>query len=115
MDARIEYIFREEMKGDTSYQETENPITLFFGGRSYGRTQVREAWNNGIKKGIEIGLNRASLEGQKVELNKNMSNQRHIDFFKEFCELSTKYKCAVQYHPAMGMVIIDRSPEEEWH
>lgn len=115
MDARIDYIFHQEMKDDTSFQEKENPFTLIFGGRNYSKNQVRETWHNGIKKGIEIGLMRASLEGQMVELNKSIDNERHLNFFKEFCTLSEKYECYIQYHPQTGMVIIDRNREEEWH
>ena len=71
MDLRIEQIFAEEMEGDTSFQEHETILSLLFGTIKYSKQEMRETWNRGIKLGIKIGLDRASLEGQRIELNHN--------------------------------------------
>ena len=108
MNIRIEHIFREEMKGDTSFQEKENRLSLLFGTNKYSKQEMRETWNRGIKHGIEIGLRKASLEGQKIELNNNTTNQNHKEFLEKFYQLANEYKCAIQYHPKYGMIIINR-------
>ena len=42
MDLRIENIFREEMKGDTSFQDKETVLGALFGGKLYSKTDMRE-------------------------------------------------------------------------
>ena len=108
MDLRIEYIFREEMKGDTSFQEREGGLSLLFGTHKYSKQQMRGTWERGIKLGIEIGLRKASLEGQRIELNNNTPDGKHKEFLEKFYQLAAEYKCAVQYHPEVGMVIVAR-------
>lgn len=108
MDSRIEHIFREEMEGDTSFQEKESGLSILFGTNKYSKVEMRETWVRGIKHGIEIGLRRASIEGQKIELNHNTTNEKHKEFIEKFYQLAAEYKCAVQYHPQAGMVIVDR-------
>ena len=108
MDIRIENIFQEAMKGDTSFQERESGLNLLFGGTKYSKHEMRETWNNGIKLGIEIGLNRASLEGQRIELNHNTPEGKNKEFLEKFYKLAEEYKCAIQYHPQIGMVVLDR-------
>ncbi len=108
MDLRIETIFAEQMKGDTSFQEKESGLSLLFGGTSYNKHEMRETWDNGIKYGIEIGLNVASLEGQKIELNHNTPDGKNKEFLEKFYRLAEEYKCAIQYHPQKGMVVLDR-------
>ena len=108
MDLRIETIFAEEMKGDTSFQEKESGLSLLFGGSSYSKHDMRKTWDLGIKHGIEIGLNRASLEGQKIELNHNTKDDKNKEFLEKFFKLAEEYKCAIQYHPQIGMFVLDR-------
>jgi hypothetical protein len=108
MDIRIENIFAEEMKGDTSFQERESGLSLLFGGTKYDKHEMRETWDSGIKLGIEIGLNRASLEGQRIELNHNALEGKNKEFLEKFYKLAEEYKCAIQYHPQIGMVVLDR-------
>jgi len=108
MDLRIETIFEEQMKGDTSFQEKESGLSLFFGGTSYNKHEMRETWDSGIKHGIEIGLNVASLEGQKIELNYNTPDGKNKEFLEKFYRLAEEYKCTIQYHPQKGMVVLDR-------
>ncbi len=108
MDLRIEHIFREEMQGDTSFQEKESGLSLLFGTHKYSKQEMRETWDRGIKQGIEIGLRKASLEGQQIELNNNTTNERHKEFLEKFYQLAAEYKCAIQYHPEVGMVVIAR-------
>ena len=106
MDLRIEQIFREEMQGDISFQEKESTLSLLFGTNKYSKQEMRETWDRGIKHGIEIGLRKASLEGQRIELYHNTGNENHKEFLDKFYQLAAEYKCAIQYHPVLGMVVI---------
>ena len=108
MDLRIDNIFREQMKGDTSFQDKESPLPLIFGSTKYNKLEMRETWDSGIKHGIEIGLNVASLEGQKIELNTNTPEGKNKEFLEKFYKLASEYKCAIQYHPQKGMIVLDR-------
>ncbi len=108
MDLRIEHIFRETMQGDTSFQEKDSGLSLLFGIHKYSKQEMRETWDRGIKHGIEIGLRKASLEGQIIELNHNTTNEAHKKFLEKFYKLAAEYKCAVQYHPEVGMVVVAR-------
>lgn len=108
MDLRIEHIFNEEMKGDTSFQERKSTLSMLFGRTKYSKQEMRATWNSGIKHGIEIGLRKASLDGQRIELNANMKNEKHKEFLEKFYQLADEYKCAVQYHPKFGMIIVAR-------
>ena len=69
---------------------------------------MRETWDSGIKHGIEIGLNVASLEGQKIELNTNTPEGKNKEFLEKFYKLAAEYKCAIQYHAQKGMIVLDR-------
>ena len=102
MDLRIEQIFYEEMSGDTSFQEK---VSIFWD-KKFSRAEMRETWNTGIKHGIEIGLRRASLQGQQIEVSENTTNERHREFLMKLYQLSEEYKCALQYHPRVGIVVI---------
>lgn len=105
-DTRIESIFIEEMKGDTSFKTS--PFNLF--PVKYSTKEMKETWNLGIKHGIEIGLRRASLEGQHIELNRSIENERQKEFVDKFMKLCQEYSCAIQYsYNGKGMVIIDRN------
>ena len=108
MDLRIEQIFREEMQGDTSFKEKETTLERLLGTDKYSKQEMRETWDRGIKRGIEIGLWKASLEGQRIELYHNTTNENHKEFLEKFYQLAAEYKCAVQYHPQDGMVIVTR-------
>jgi len=108
MDLRIEHIFREEMKGDKSFQEKESGLSVLFGNNKYSKVEMRETWELGIKHGIEIGLRKASLEGQTIELNQNTPEGKHKEFIEKFYQLADEYDCAIQHHPEIGMVIITR-------
>lgn len=108
MDLRIEHIFREVKLYDTSFQEKDSGLSLLFGIDKYSKQEMRETWDRGIKQGIEIGLRKASLEGQKIELIHNTTNAKHKEFIEKFYQLADEYKCAIQYHPEFGMVVIAR-------
>ena len=108
MDSRIEHIFREAMQGDTSFQEKDSGLSLLFGTHKYSKQEMRETWDRGIKHGIEIGLQKASLEGQRIELNHNTTDGKHKEFLERFYQLASEYKCAIQYHPEVGMVVVAR-------
>jgi len=108
MNLRVEQIFFEEMNGDTSFLEKPTGFEVLFGKHnSRHQAELRKTWNLGIKHGIEIGLNRASLEGEIIELNRNTPEGKNKEFLEKFYKLSEEYKCAIQYHPKLGMVVID--------
>lgn len=108
MDLRIEHIFWEEMKDDKSFQEKEHLLSSLFGRGKYTKEDMKQTWQRGIKHGIEIGLRKASLDGQRIELNNNTTDERHKEFLEKFYQLAAEYKCAVQYHPKVGMVVVAR-------
>lgn len=108
MDLRIEKIFREEMKGDTSFEERGSVLSLIFGSNKYSRKEMKETWNMGIKHGIEIGLRKASLEGQRIELTSNTKDENHKEFLEKFYKLADEYKCEIQYHVENGMCVVSR-------
>lgn len=108
MDLRIQKIFDEEMSGDTSFQEKDSTLSIVFGTNNYTKKEMRETWHRGIKHGIEIGLRKASLEGQRIELGHNTTNENHKEFLEKFYKLAEEYKCAIQYHPEFGMVVVAR-------
>ena len=108
MDIRIENIFAEEMQGDTSFLDKGSGLSQLFGRSSYSDMDMRETWHKGIKHGIEIGLRRASPQGQIIELNNNTTEGKNQEFLKKFYKLAEEYKCAIEYHPQKGMIVIDR-------
>jgi len=115
MDSRIEYIFNKEMKGDKSFQEKPSGLATLFGyGTTYKQTEVRDIWHRGVKVGIEIGLNYASPQGQIIQLNEN-TDPKHREFLEKFYKLAEEYKCAIEYHPEKGMIVLDRDYESNLH
>ena len=113
MDNRIEYIFNKEMRGDKSFQERPSGLATLFGyGTTYKQTEVRDIWHRGIKVGIEIGLNYASPQGQIIQLNEN-TDPKHREFLEKFYKLAEEYKCAIEYHPEKGMIVLDRDYESK--
>lgn len=108
MDLRVEHIFSEEMKRDTSFQEKKTGLSRFFGSK-YSQADMRKTWDLGIKHGIEIGLNRASVEGQRIELGYNTKEGKNKEFLEKFYALAAEYNCAIQYHPKLGMVVLDKN------
>lgn len=113
MDLRVENIFREAMHGDKSFEEKESPLSIIFGSTKYTKLDMRETWDSGIKHGIEIGLRKASLEGQQLELYHNIQNEKDKEFVDKFYKLAAEYNCAIQYHYDMGMVIISKDIDYE--
>ena len=108
MDLRVEQIFFEEMKGDTSFQAKSGFLAKLFGSDTFTSIEMRKTWHEGIKLGIEIGLRRASVEGQIIEVNSNTLSEKNKEFLEKFYKLSEEYKCAIQYHPEIGMVVLDQ-------
>ncbi len=74
---------------------------------------MRQAWNSGIKHGIEIGLRRASLEGQRIELSHNTPEGKNKEFLEKFYALADEYKCAIKYHPRLGMMVMNIANHSE--
>lgn len=108
MDARVKQIMSEYVKHDTSFTQPPAGLELIFGQKKYTQQEVRRIWIDGIEWGVEIGLDKASLEGQKLELTRNTKNSKHNEFIEKFYKLADEYGCAIQYHPIYGMVIIDK-------
>lgn len=107
MDLRVKHIFDQEMKGDKSFTETEKGF-FSFGPPSYRQSEVRRIWHAGIKHGIEIGLRRASPQGQAVELNANTPEGKGKEFLEKFYKLAQEYQCEITYHPVLGMIVRER-------
>ena len=105
MDLRIETIFQEQTEGDTSFREPQYGWRLLFP-QQITLSDMRKTWNRGIKHGIEIGLRVTSLEGAKIELYRNTTNDKDREFLDKFHELAHKYNCAIQYHPQTGMTVV---------
>jgi hypothetical protein len=108
MDLRVEYIFKQEMDGDTSFQDKGEFLGTLFPTK-YNNKDMRETWHRGIKHGIEIGLRRATLESQKIDINTNTIKPEHREFLEKFYKLAHEYKCEISYHPEFGMIVLDRS------
>jgi hypothetical protein len=108
MDLRVEYIFKQEMSGDTSFQDKGGFLGTLFPTK-YDSTDMRETWHRGIKYGIEIGLRRATLEAQKIDINTNTIKPEHREFLEKFYKLAQEYKCEISYHPEFGMMVLDRN------
>ena len=108
MDSRIEHIMNEQELNDKSFLEKDTRLGSIFGTNKYTKYEMRDTWLRGIRHGVEIGLNKASLEGQKIELGKNTGNERHQEFIRKYYELAEEYGCAIQYHHVHGMTIVSR-------
>lgn len=108
-ETRINIIMDEYRRNDKSFQEKESAFELMLRpfGKKFTKKEMRENWHMGIRHGIEIGFQKASLEGQKLELNSNTKNPKHKKFIDKFYELVDEYNCSIQYHPHHGMVILD--------
>lgn len=100
----VDRLVMEQRSRDTSF--TDRGLLGFE--PKYPQHEVREVWFRGIAYGIEIGLHKASLEGQRVELHSNSKTEKQREFLDRFYELCNQYGCAIQYHPEVGMVVIDR-------
>ena len=108
MDSRIERIMNEQEQSDKSFLEKDSSLSSLFGQKKYTNQEMRETWLRGIRHGVEIGLFKASLEGQKIELQRNTEDESHAEFIRKFYALAEEYGCAIQYHPIHGMTIIAR-------
>jgi hypothetical protein len=110
MDLRINEIFNREMNGDTSFTEPDSFLSTFFGANKYTKQDAKEVWNNGIKLGIEIGLNHAGFEQQMIELKQNTdnsNNEKHKEFLEKFYKLAQHYNCVIKYNPQVGLKIYE--------
>ena len=86
---------------------TESPfLGGIFGGIKYTQSEVRDIWFKGIRHGIEIGLNNAPLAGPRID-SVTTKDPRHKKFYAEFLKLAEQYNCAMQYHPEIGMCVVD--------
>lgn len=112
---RIDHIFFEEMKGDKSFTEKPSFFEVLSGGIKYTQQEAKGIWHQGIRHGIEIGLRKASLEGQRIELSYNSKpSPKSQEFIEKLYALCGEYECAIQYHPELGMVLVDRKPTTDF-
>ena len=108
MNARIEIIMDEYRRNDKSFQEKETNFEKMLRpfGKKFSKQEMRDNWHMGIRHGIEIGFNKASIEGQKLEIYHKVKDTKHKEFLDKFYALAVKYNCAIQYHPQHGMIIV---------
>lgn len=111
MNLRVEYIFNKEFKNDTSFTEKPTGLELLFGTSKFTQQEVRDVWRRGIKLGIEVGLLYSDPQGQRIEMKEN-TNEKHKEFLEKMYNLCNQYKCSIEYHPEMGMVVLDKSFNE---
>lgn len=103
-DIRITIAIEDQKRNDTSFTEKG-----FFGiGPKYKQSEVREIWFQAMALGMEQGLMMASLEGQKIDITRNIKDEGHKEFYEKFLALSHQYNVAIQYHPQHGMCLIDK-------
>jgi hypothetical protein len=105
---RVDQIYFQNFFDDKSF--TEKPGWLNSVDHEHQR-ELRDTWEQGIKTGIQVGLESASLEGQRIELTNNTTNPRHVEFLQKHYALCTEYNVAIQYHPKLGLVIINQKPD----
>ena len=106
MRARVEYVFHREFKNDTSFIAKPTILQAMFP-RKYSDTEMRETFYRGAKIGIEIGLNEASPRGQRIQLDNN-TDPKHKEFLEKMYALCDEYNCSIEYHPEVGMVVLDK-------
>lgn len=107
MDLRIEEIYKQEV-GNATNRERPTGLELLFGYNYKHRAELKQTREQGIKLGIEIGLRRASLEGQKLEVYQNVKDKRQKEFLDKFYALCSEMEFAIQHHPQHGMIVVDR-------
>lgn len=103
MDNRIEFLFNRYFSGDTSFTEKNDFLTSLMGRAKYSQPEVRKIWQQGIKVGIETGLNAASTEGQMIELQENIQTEAQKEFFNKFNALCSEFNVGIRYHPLVGL------------
>jgi hypothetical protein len=109
---RVDVLMFDIERNDNSFTEKGNVFSSLFG-HKYSQGEAREIWFQGIRHGLEIGLRKASIEGQRIEITSNMTNERHKEFYSKFLELANKYNCQIQYHSNHGMMVIDLNRDYE--
>jgi len=106
MRARVEYVFHREFKNDKSFIAKPTILQAMFP-RKYSDTEMRETFYRGAKIGIEIGLNEASPRGQRIQLDNN-TDPKHKEFLEKMYALCNEYNCSIEYHPEVGMIVLDK-------
>lgn len=107
-----EHVFNKWVKHDNSFLDRPAGLGLaleiFFGSRKYSQLEAREIWHLGVKEGISLGLNHASLEGRKIQLDDSAISQKNKDFIQKYRKLAYEYGCAIQYNAEQGgMCVVD--------
>jgi hypothetical protein len=106
MRSRVEYIFHREFKNDKSFMDKPSLLGAIFP-RKYSDTDMRETFHRGARIGIEIGLNEASPQGQRIQLDNN-TDLKHREFLEKMYALCEEYECSIEYHPEVGMIVLDK-------
>lgn len=111
MDLRVNRIFTDEMLNDNSFKESLPAwVSLVTGPIKYSQKEAREIWQRGIRHGIELGLRRASVEGQRIELNQN-SKPEHKEVLTKLYAFLDENQISIEYHPEHGMMVLDKKPQ----
>lgn len=111
MDLRVHHIFHEHMKDDKSFLEKDHPLQIIFGRNKYTKMDMRETFHRGVRLGIDIGLNESSPQGQRIQLDTN-TDPKHRPFLEKMYALCEQYQCSIEYHPEIGMVVLDKNYHE---
>lgn len=104
----VEHVFRKHMINDTSFLEKDHPLQIIFGRNKYTKLDMRETFHRGVRLGIEIGMNEVSPQGQIIQLNSN-TKPKHREFLDKLYSLCEEHKCSIEYHPEVGMVVLDKN------
>lgn len=106
-DIRIFHAIEDAKKSDKSFTEKENVFSLLGGGIRYTQAECRKFWFDAMAIGMEMGLHKGSLHGQRIDLYNNCKNERQKEFLDKFYKLAQEYNCAIVYHPVDGMCVMD--------
>ncbi len=111
MEARHTMFVWDYLKTDKSFQEKENIFTLLFGGISYKQHEVRNAYENAIKRGFELATDYWDENSRTEQLKDNSGNHNHDLFFRRFYRLCTEHNVRIQYRSDIGMCFEQLHPE----
>lgn len=107
---RIYHKMQKIRMTDKSFTEKPSMLETLFGTDRISRAEVREIWLQGIETGIFHGLQMASLEGQRIELDNRPKTRLQDEFVRKFFALCEQYGCGIQIDPKDGgLCVVDRN------
>lgn len=110
----IDRIFNEELDGDMSFlDDGVIGLHVYVGTQLYSAKETRQAYHDGIRRGIEIGLRKAWMEQRRLPLP-NMTLRKSQEFLEKFYRLTQEYNCSMQFELGLGITVRpDFKPEPE--